>query len=96
MLPLSAHDSIAKIRKATGYTQTQAIIAAVEAYIAAFPQDYPQWPQRGVDRAPLRIVLPQRTNALLERLKAGYAQEGKKVSRQDLISEVLRTYSVRS
>jgi hypothetical protein len=93
MLPLSAHDTLAKIRKSTGYTATQAVVAAVEVYQ---PNGNPQVAGRGVDRAPLRIVLPARTGVLLERIRTGYAEQGKQVSRQDVISEVLRTYIVRS
>ncbi len=93
MLPLSAHDTLAKIRKTTGYTATQAVVAAVEVYQ---PNGNPQVAGRGVDRAPLRIVLPARTGLLLERIRSGYAEQGKQVSRQDVISEVLRTYVVRS
>lgn len=96
MLPLSTHTLLDQIRKQTGYTATQAVIAAAEAYASATEQGEPQLPQRGADRAPLRIVLPERTDWLLGVVGERCRQvTGKRVSRQDVVVEVLRTYIVR-
>lgn len=89
MIPLAAFHQLTHICKATGYTQTQAVVVAVETYATQVAHPIPK--QRTAERAPLRLVLPRRTGLLLDALRAG-----QRVSRQDVISEALRTYTVRS